>query len=336
MDLKNFAIEEMMMRYGKPPVFFVYYCTNNGDILGKLLLTEYEMIFEPLNDSLKGYFSYGHSNILTNTKMGFIIAYSDIISNASSSCHIEALEENDDDVEERLLYHINLKLSHTGFYFVANNEQKERISKLNQEGKHIASISLKIAPISLLGERRPNDIRKIISEIILKQITKWQNKATQLEEKEHSTTIVPAFDINFTGILDIPANIINGAMVEERLAEVTELFGFSNHVKSIMQLNNESMVSLQTLFPLLQQPEEQLLNKETLIERSRHSQKKHNATYVNISDEPLFKEKFEGSQLLTLGTKKWLEHSIPIYVYDSGWQLLYARSLHGFSFNTYE
>lgn len=48
-----------MMRDPKNPIFFVYYSTIGGDILGKLMFTDREMIFEPLNSGLKGFYNYG-------------------------------------------------------------------------------------------------------------------------------------------------------------------------------------------------------------------------------------------------------------------------------------
>lgn len=61
------------------PVFYCYYCTVGGDVLGKLLFTQEEMIFEPLNDHLKGYFSYSTGLLLDNLSMGFVLNYSDIL-----------------------------------------------------------------------------------------------------------------------------------------------------------------------------------------------------------------------------------------------------------------
>ena len=58
LDLRNFQIERLMRTDKNMPTFFVYYCTTGGDILGKLMFTEYEMIFEPLNPNLKGFYNY--------------------------------------------------------------------------------------------------------------------------------------------------------------------------------------------------------------------------------------------------------------------------------------
>lgn len=59
LDLRNFRIENLMMNDLRMPTFFVYYSTVGGDILGKLMFTDREMIFEPLNSGLKGFYNYG-------------------------------------------------------------------------------------------------------------------------------------------------------------------------------------------------------------------------------------------------------------------------------------
>lgn len=48
------------------PTFFVYYATVGGDILGKLMFTDREMIFEPLNPGLKGFYNYGSNLNIIN------------------------------------------------------------------------------------------------------------------------------------------------------------------------------------------------------------------------------------------------------------------------------
>lgn len=57
-DLRDFKVEQIMQVQAKMPTFFVYYCTSQGDVLGKLMFTDREMIFEPLNENLKGFYNY--------------------------------------------------------------------------------------------------------------------------------------------------------------------------------------------------------------------------------------------------------------------------------------
>lgn len=57
-DVETFNIELKMMRLSNYPIFWLYYCTAEADILGKLVLTPTEIVFEPLNPNFRGYYDY--------------------------------------------------------------------------------------------------------------------------------------------------------------------------------------------------------------------------------------------------------------------------------------
>jgi hypothetical protein len=78
-DLRKFGIEETLAYHPKLPIIYLYYCTSGGDILGKLMFTENELIFEPLNHSLKGFYNYAEGDFKKNLHMGFILSYCDIV-----------------------------------------------------------------------------------------------------------------------------------------------------------------------------------------------------------------------------------------------------------------
>ena len=46
---------ENILERDEPQRYYVHYSTVKGDALGKLILTDYEIIFDPLNDKLKGF-----------------------------------------------------------------------------------------------------------------------------------------------------------------------------------------------------------------------------------------------------------------------------------------
>lgn len=50
----KYNFEEVMENH-EPFTFYIHYSTIKGDALGKLILTDYEIIFEPLNTRLKGF-----------------------------------------------------------------------------------------------------------------------------------------------------------------------------------------------------------------------------------------------------------------------------------------
>lgn len=78
-DLRKFGIEDTLANHPKLPIVYLYYCTSGGDILGKLMFTDNEMIFEPLNHSLKGFYNYADGDFRKNAHMGFIVNYNDIV-----------------------------------------------------------------------------------------------------------------------------------------------------------------------------------------------------------------------------------------------------------------
>lgn len=83
-DLEVFGIEWKLMNLKDNPVFFIYYCTSGADVFGKLMLNKTELIFEPLNESFRGFYRYGNSSSLASnpgeetTNLSFIVNYEDI------------------------------------------------------------------------------------------------------------------------------------------------------------------------------------------------------------------------------------------------------------------
>lgn len=56
----------------------MHYSTVKGDALGKLILTDYELIFEPLNKLLKGFINQKDGDFFNNKKLQFSIFYKDL------------------------------------------------------------------------------------------------------------------------------------------------------------------------------------------------------------------------------------------------------------------
>ena len=53
-DLLSIDFEKIIETH-KPYSFYIHYSTVKGDALGKLILTDRELIFDPLNRHLKGF-----------------------------------------------------------------------------------------------------------------------------------------------------------------------------------------------------------------------------------------------------------------------------------------
>lgn len=57
-DVTEFSLEDRMMIVPNNPMFLVYYCTSAADTLGRLVISQTELIFEPLNHSYRGFHDY--------------------------------------------------------------------------------------------------------------------------------------------------------------------------------------------------------------------------------------------------------------------------------------
>lgn len=76
-DIMSIDFEKIVENH-KPITFYIHYSTVKGDALGKLILTDYEMMFEPLNKSLKGFINQNTDDFFNNKKLQFSIAYEDL------------------------------------------------------------------------------------------------------------------------------------------------------------------------------------------------------------------------------------------------------------------
>ena len=120
-DIKDFKMEKIMPKLDEP-TYFCYYCTINGDILGKMTFCQNSLVFNPLNHSLNDYFSYESENLLDNTKMGFILDYQDIINAVKIPTPIMCGNDNildfknfDRTTNSNTNFNIQVEVRHTGF-----------------------------------------------------------------------------------------------------------------------------------------------------------------------------------------------------------------------------
>lgn len=110
-DIAQFDLEDRLILDAKMPTFFLYYLTVHGEILGKLFFTEKEMIFDPLNETLKGIYPYEFGDLLTNHKMGFIVNFEDIVGDPI----LMSLPEDEEDPQNTLTTSdVQIGLKHTG------------------------------------------------------------------------------------------------------------------------------------------------------------------------------------------------------------------------------
>ncbi len=94
----------------KTPKFYLYYATVHGDVLGNVIMTDQELIFDPLNEQFKGLLSYQDGDILTNYRMGFIVAYDDIVGEIGKI----SIPDNDGEPTTDVTFDLQIGLKHTG------------------------------------------------------------------------------------------------------------------------------------------------------------------------------------------------------------------------------
>ena len=69
---------ENILERDEPTKYYVHYSTVKGDALGKLILTDHEIIFDPLNSKLKGFIHPEQDDYFNNKKLQFSISYEDL------------------------------------------------------------------------------------------------------------------------------------------------------------------------------------------------------------------------------------------------------------------
>lgn len=109
--LREFELERRLMHDPYLPIFYLYYATVHGDILGYVLMTDCEVIFTPLNEKFKGTYSYEFGNINENHKAGFTISFEDVV---GEPFKISIPTEHAFEAEDALTYDIKLGLRQTG------------------------------------------------------------------------------------------------------------------------------------------------------------------------------------------------------------------------------
>jgi hypothetical protein len=206
-DLRKFGIEDILAKHPTCPTFFVYYCTQAGDILGKLMLTEKEMIFEPLNDKLKGFYNYMDGDFRNNTRMGFIVNFTDVVTlpealvtrtrtSMMSSKSAKQTNEN---------YYLRIDLCHTGNKYMCDDpEIVEKYESFFKNRLPIASFAIKINGKSLIGDKLLNEKKlERVNRLVSLIEEGWRTNVADSK----SFTNVPCFDLHFHNICNIESKL---------------------------------------------------------------------------------------------------------------------------------
>lgn len=110
-SLRSFALESRLMHDPYLPIFYLYYATVHGDILGHLLLTDCELMFTPLNEMLKGTYNYEFGNLHQNHKASFTVSFEDLV---GEPFKISIPNEHAEDGHSEATFDLKIGLRQTG------------------------------------------------------------------------------------------------------------------------------------------------------------------------------------------------------------------------------
>lgn len=125
-DFKEINFESIMAS-NEPYTFFVFYLTIKGSALGKLMITDYELIFEPLNDKFKGFVNQSEGSLLKNKKCQLVINYEDICDDILVMNLPDRLTENKSEVSKNYFFQLNV---HNTGYTKLSKFQKKILQEL--------------------------------------------------------------------------------------------------------------------------------------------------------------------------------------------------------------
>lgn len=252
-DVRAMSLESKMRTDPREPVFFVYLATGFGEVLGKLILTDMEVMFDPLGEQFKGHFNYEHGDLLKNTRMGTIINYKDICGEIQKLAFQEVDEDSDTETTVTR-FGIQLNLHHTGYVYYSKPPAIEIYEKLREQERPLASLCLKINSHNLTGERLSEDKQEEIADLLIATVEKRIFRAKHEADKKpnkgqvQSMTSVPFFDINYQNLLSVlsPASSDSPdlATVDRHLPILKELFGLKTLGDTLAPLSNQSIYSL--------------------------------------------------------------------------------------------
>lgn len=299
--MKRLALEKKVGHLQRNPIFFVYYVTAQGDVLGTLELRSMGMVFQPLNPRFKGTFSYQTGDLNDNCHAGFILLYKDL-HDTTTIVPVPSQEPGESEEDDHpLVFHLQVGLKHTGKYPKLSQKEKQLVHKLADSKTPIASLDLKGRIASLDGKLWPNEERKNYVKLFQTRLNEirarldpedlqisadiadledpdddiMEESPSPLRKREQSlslkghNTSIPFFDLNFRGLFPGPQQPTY-TRVQSEFELLQNLFGFK--CRALEDVSNESFVSLKHLFPEVE-----------LVRQQRIQSSEQSVTVVELS-----------------------------------------------------
>lgn len=247
-----------------PPIFYVHYATVRGDALGKLILTDSELLFDPLNPKLKGFINQETDDYFQNRKLGLSINYRDLLP------QIDIVRIPDREFQEEktsLNYYVELQVFNTGHSLLTDEYARAQIESLREQGLPLARLYLKINNTNLLNVRIPDEAKSKQADKIVATLLEKRAKFIERDVKAQqlSLTKIPFFDIDFKSVLRIlrkgDAEPLSAQrevqQLQQNLQIFEKFFGFDfGNQRGLNKISNQSLIAIETLYPSIKRGSE--------------------------------------------------------------------------------
>lgn len=253
-------------------------------------------------------------------------------------CSIPSKKINDED-EFNINYFVQLDVFHTGFFYYTDEESKKIMNNLREENKALARVNIKINNYNLLSEKVSNEEKLKRAQNIVKTIERIKSELEK-KEKNKSLTTIPFYDIEYKTIL----SVINKNNEDKKLTSHKELqllnrnmhlferfFGFKFAKKSLIEINNQSLITLDNIYPEIKEFFENPNYSNLLDIKPEKTLEKSSISTLKKSDFQILSSK---SQIITTKKAFKLEEYLPNYIQGIPWKLYYSRYRDGTSYNT--
>lgn len=273
--------------------------------------------------------------------MQFSISYLDLLDQIDI-CSIPSKKLNDEN-DFSINYFVQLDVFHTGYLYYTDEETKKIMKTLKEENKALARVNIKINNFNLLSEKVSNQDKLNRAKSIVKKIEQIKVELLKKKEVNKSLTTIPFYDIEYKTIL----SVINKNNEDKKLTSHKELqllnrnmhiferfFGFKFEKKSLIEINNQSLITLDNIYPEIKEFFENP-NYSNLLdidpEETESHKKKSSIDKLKKND---FKILLNKSQIINIEKAFKLEEYLPNYIQGISWKLYYSRYRDGTSYNT--
>jgi hypothetical protein len=218
-----------------------------------------------------------------------------------------------------------------------DKETKKIIDKCREENKPLARINIKINNYNLLSEKITNQEKLLRAKNIVKKIGEIKIELNKNKESNKclSLTTIPFYDIEYKTILGIlNKNNENTKLTPHQELQILNrnmhlferIFGFKFSNNSLIEINNQSLITLDNIYPEIKEFFENpnYSNLLEITDETETKKKKRKSDDFQILSTP--------SDLITTSQAFQIEKHIPNYLNGIPWKLYYSKYKDGSSY----